>query len=273
MLYRKNLYSINELILYSVGRQHCEPKHNYSTSFKDRYLIHFVISGKGRVRCVDGKEYKLSRGNAFLIGNKECYYEADDIEPWTYIWIHVSGEELRELLDTIDVNTDNPIFTSTAPEKISGCCEELYMKFYRQENMYSLMKSLFELLEIMIETGVHKNESKIYYENEYVELCKKYIFENYEKKINADILSREVGIEYSYLFRLFKEYVGVAPILFAINYKMIKAAEMIEKYDLNINEAATRVGYEDRALFSKIFKKYIGMSPQKYKNRLKNKSI
>lgn len=65
-----NLICENISIFY-MGSQHCEPGHNYSTGFCDRYLIHYIVSGKGKFKC-DGITYNLKAGNAFLIAGEKA---------------------------------------------------------------------------------------------------------------------------------------------------------------------------------------------------------
>ena len=67
----------------------------------------------------------------------------------------------------------------------------------------------------------------------------------------------------SYISRLYKQKTGVN-LFDAINrLKIEKAKEMI-RGGLKVYEAAEKVGFDDVAYFSKVFKKIEGVSPKDY---------
>ena len=84
MIINRNYKDINPLL---VGSEDCEPLHSYGPTIRTYYLIHYVVSGKGRFRCPD-KEFCLGAGDLFLIPPDEVmFYQADKKEPWSYIWV------------------------------------------------------------------------------------------------------------------------------------------------------------------------------------------
>ena len=79
-----------------AGKEDCMPSHRFGPHVRNYYLIHFVISGKGRYTTSRG-EYTLGRGEAFLIKPGEVtVYEADAETPWTYVWVGFRGRLASE---------------------------------------------------------------------------------------------------------------------------------------------------------------------------------
>ena len=71
-----------------------------------------------------------------------------------------------------------------------------------------------------------------------------------------------------YISKLFKNETGDTPINYLIRLRMKKAGELLEEDPtLSIQTVAAAVGYEDAYHFSKLFKKYYGLSPLYYKAR------
>ena len=64
---------------------------------------------------------------------------------------------------------------------------------------------------------------------------------------------------------LFKKEVGISPHKYITDVRIRQAKYLLEYSDLNINEVSVSVGFEDALYFSRMFKKYTGVSPQKYK--------
>lgn len=262
----KITYELGNIIIYTISMEECKPSHNYTVKWNNQYLIHYVLSGKGVFVC-DGKEYKLSAGNAFLIGNKKGYYEADKNEPWTYSWINVSGDAARRFFTLTGLSVDEPVYKTKHPEIIADYFLKLN-KLYsncKKTDEFKLLSLLFETFDKMIETNekfitASINSSAL----DYINICKEFIDINYYRKISMSELCKVAGLEYSYLFRLFKAELNISPGNYIINRKLSKAAELLRN-NMSVTEAALSVGYPDRLAFSKLFSKKYGKSPQTYR--------
>lgn len=80
-----------DLYLVHCGIEHCKPGQFFGPSFRDEYIIHFVLEGKGSY-MVGGITYFLTINQMFLIyPGEEIRYGADSDEPWTYAWIGFNG--------------------------------------------------------------------------------------------------------------------------------------------------------------------------------------
>ena len=259
-------YELGDIIVYTISMESCKPSHNYSVEWSNQYLMHYILEGKGFF-CCDGKKYRLSAGNAFLIGNKRGYYEADKDEPWTYAWINFSGDAVRRFFALTGLSVNEPVYKTDNPELISDCFVRLNELYSESEKMngFKLLSLLFETFDKMIESNskrilATKNSTV----SDYINICREFIDVNYYRKISMDELCKIAGLEYSYLFRLFKSELNTSPGNYIINRKLSKAAELLRN-DMTVTEAALSVGYTDRLAFSKLFTKKYGTSPQSYR--------
>ena len=105
--------------------------------------------------------------------------------------------------------------------------------------------------------------------NDCVEFVKSYISEHYMKEIRLHDLALVAHVSGSYLSTKFKKEVGCSFTEYLVRFRMNKANEILKTGKKTCREAASDVGYEDYAQFSKMFKKYIGMLPTEVK---KNKA-
>lgn len=95
----------------------------------------------------------------------------------------------------------------------------------------------------------------------YIDFVKEYIDENYMRKIQLSDLATIVHVSVSYLSVRFKKEMGCNFSEYLVRFRMNKAKELLQNEKISCKEAADRVGYEDYAQFSKMFKKYVGESP------------
>lgn len=104
------------------------------------------------------------------------------------------------------------------------------------------------------------------YEN-LVSRVKAYINENYAKNISLDDVSRMVDISPYYFSKLFKQEVGENFIEYVTGVRMKHARHLLEDPKYSIKEVCVMSGYGDPNYFSRIFKKYEGMTPSEYRER------
>ena len=94
-LEKLNLYrdtSWNDIKLRFCGHSECLPLHYYGPGTRPYYLMHFVLSGKGRL-VVNKTEYLIEEKQIFLIEpDQMVFYQADKENPWTYSWVGFNGE-------------------------------------------------------------------------------------------------------------------------------------------------------------------------------------
>ncbi len=91
------------------------------------------------------------------------------------------------------------------------------------------------------------------------------IEKNYNKKISLGYYAEEYHYNLTYLSQQFKLYKGMNFIDYLIKVKMDKAKAFMRDKSLNMTAIAYRLGYGDYSHFSKIFKKYEGISPADYR--------
>jgi len=92
-----------------------------------------------------------------------------------------------------------------------------------------------------------------------------YIQNNYNRKISLTSVSEYVGLSSGYLCRIFKEETGIS-INTCINHlRMTRAGELLRDKNSYIKEVAVSVGLEDQLYFSRLFKRYYGVSPSEYR--------
>jgi YesN/AraC family two-component response regulator len=64
---------------------------------------------------------------------------------------------------------------------------------------------------------------------------------------------------------VFKDQTGESPINYLINLRLEKAKNLLVSTESPIKSIAQAVGYKDAYYFSKLFKKYCGHSPCKFR--------
>lgn len=103
-----------------------------------------------------------------------------------------------------------------------------------------------------------------------VKQAKEYIDINFSNhNISLESVATSIGIGASYLSKLMHEQLGMSFVDYLTDVRLKKAAFLIENSprDMMIYELADKVGYSSQHYFSRVFKKYYGISPIQYKEK------
>lgn len=101
-----------------------------------------------------------------------------------------------------------------------------------------------------------------------MEKAKAYIRSNYRKDLTLDEVSRVVDISPYYFSKLFKQETGENFIEYLTKIRIKNAEVLLKDSDYSIKEICALSGYGDPNYFSRIFKKYEGVTPSEYRERL-----
>lgn len=87
------------------------------------------------------------------------------------------------------------------------------------------------------------------------------------KKISVSDVAKYIGIDRSYLTRLFNEYKKTSPQNYIISLKMNTAALYLKNTNVSVTETAQSVGYYDTHIFNRTFKKQFGIPPTTWRQK------
>lgn len=95
-----------------------------------------------------------------------------------------------------------------------------------------------------------------------------YIQHHYAEEVALKDVTDVLKVSESYLSRLFREETSFSFLEYLTVYRIKKACEILVNPAVKIYEVANKVGYRDQRYFSSVFKKYMGMTPNEFKERI-----
>ena len=143
----------------------------------------------------------------------------------------------------------------------------LYIARHSEESSLHLIGHLYLFLDLLTRSALGAkqlggNKMRDYYIREAIA----YIENNYQYDISVEDIADSIGLNRSYLGKIFRNAVGNAPQQFLMQYRMIKATELLMLTQLSINEIGAAVGYPNQMRFSRAFKSVYGISPRAWRN-------
>lgn len=257
---------VGSLFVNCCGCSQTEPFHSFGPASKPHYLIHYVLSGKGTFRFQD-KEYRLEAGYGFLIPPDELvFYQADEKEPWSYLWVGFGGSRAGEYLNAMGLSERHPIFACEDSEELYAIVRDMM-----EHNTFGVANDLRRNGQLGVFLSIIASGAGVVAKdeedkgNQYVKKAVSFIQSNYCNPIKVTDVADYVCINRSYLYTLFQNYLGMSPQQFLTTFRITKARELLESTNYPIESIALSCGYSDALVFSKAFHSMKGMSPSKYR--------
>lgn len=263
--YNIDRVSGSSLWVCQCGWEKCESEHCFGPAVRDHFLIHFIASGSGRYFCRTG-EYRLTAGQGFLIAPGEVTtYTADKAEPWEYYWVGFKGVDAAQILSRCSLSVQTPTFAVENEAETLRLFQSLLEAFKQSKGReYAMLGHLYLFLsELSGQGGMQAapGSNASLYLNSAVD----YINDNYSYDISVSGLAAYIGIDRTYLYRIFMENLSISPERYLLKVRMTRAAELLKTTGGSVLQIALSAGYKDISHFSGSFKKYFGVSPKEYR--------
>lgn len=103
-----------------------------------------------------------------------------------------------------------------------------------------------------------------------ISACQNYIFTHLYEDITLSHLAKIATLNPSYLSVLFKKEVGISPSEYIQRAKIDEAKSLITYTKHSLSKISTLLNFHDQSHFTKVFKKYTGVSPKQFRNECVN---
>ena len=264
-----------ELNLNECGYEKCSPSH-YWVGRKKFFLFHYVLRGKGILSVNDGPACPIRKGQVFFVSPYDkIYYEADENDPWEYIWIGFSGISAKSILQCSTL-----LKTSVQDVKneklLLGLYKNIAASSRKGDVAYLLVLSgLYRFVAYILENyGIDRTTRDFNVKEQNFRKIIKMLDSKYTTDIGATKIARLVGYEKTYVYRLFQEFLGLSPQKYVNYLRVIEAMQRMKLAERESFEGlSAELGFNDYSTFYRTFKALVGISPNEYRDRIKNNTM
>lgn len=237
---------------------------------RNDYQLIYIAAGKGEFYFKGSKEPTIvTKGNMILFRPGEpqvyYYYAVDKTEVY---WVHFTGWKVEEYLERYELpHEENVFYTGVSPDYpwiYNQMIRELQLQRVNHEDMISLyMHHIFITINRYIK---ERRETKNDTIND-IERAAHYFKDNYNKQISIEQYAEEHLMSVNWFIHSFKSVMKMSPMQYIISLRIAMAKGYLENSTKNIAEISNEVGYENALYFSRLFRKYTGMTPTEYRKK------
>lgn len=258
----------------------------------------FILGLEGEAKMIYGEEtYTIHAGDMFLIKpniknimyvEKGKYFHAHCVHfDWVTLdeqfnfavektYFNLKNIQQEKLLERPNYQVSEFYFPTLIHEvgldKLRPLFKEMYYYFHQSDLISHLqVKSIFlNIVSICIAQRLTQNGlQKDHYHTKTINQAVEYIHMNYTKSLNTKDMALKYDLSPKYFGTLFKEITGIAMNEYTLNVRLVEAKRLLLSSDDSLENLASQLGFSDVYYFTKLFKRYEGITPGKYRKMLR----
>ena len=247
--------------IFFVDREYSRNHPHMLHRHADVLELLYIFSESGRY-IVGNYEYAVSEGD-FVICNANIPHGEDPFQEHhiqTYCLVLSNARfEIAE--------GERPIISLGKDNGIGALLPKLYQMFHTQQGYSEVCRHFalgiyFLLQRKFLERAANPKQIK---REQLVSKILNYLNEHYAENLSLEKISEKFFISKSNLSHYFKRETGLSPIQYMMQRRIGEAQSLLVETSLPIQEIEFQLGFNDSAHFSKMFKKYVGVTPKEYR--------
>lgn len=148
-------------------------------------------------------------------------------------------------------------------KKTAKLGSEQLIRTYLEQFLILLLRSLNEKQEFLM------FPSKESMQNHLVDDVKKYLLDRLHQNVKIEEICSHFGYSVTYISKVFHEHSGYTINNWFNMKKISRAKELIREKRYNFTEISTLLAFDNPQYFSRVFKKFSGMTPSEFRDSFK----
>lgn len=259
-LFEQDFFHYNRSLSTSMPKAH----------FHETYEIYYLIEGKRRY-VIEDKMYDIGPGDMILIPEIVTHkvWNIPDTDANDYHARFLLTPKKEDIPDIFLPCFDTHFYHLTEDEQtvIVNCFEDLqrnqkidkYTHYYNQANLIKILHTLAKSQSTSrADTNLTRNDIRM-------QEAATYIKAHCAEPITLEELACRYSFTKEYFSTIFKETTGYGVNEYLNQMRIAKSISMLTTTSLSIMEISHQCGFNDSNYFSAVFKKIIGIPPQKFR--------
>lgn len=220
----------------------------------------------GAVFKLNNESYDMKLGTIVHAGPQmNIKVEATEKESWRYAVLHYEVPAKEQ--DRFPLYHQHFSLKVDNQARINRYVDQL-LKAYSIPGSLSAITAKTLFLQIVEELVLGAKRYTKSDKDKIIEQAVDYIHNHYTEKISVTEIAEHFNLDRRRFSEIFERHTGLNPSNYMIELKIKEAKEMLRLSKLSIATVAFQLGYDDPFYFSRIFKKYAGVSPSTFRRNM-----
>lgn len=233
------------------------------------FIINLTTKGRGTVFCNEN-QFDVGVGDILLFpaGINHYYHRHKEESSWYHRWIYFRPRGYWSKLLSWKNNKNGVFITKNISSEQFKLCNSLFediAALSKSEDRYSSDLATNQLERLLIQCKMIQPDQALKPLDPRILQIISYMMDDISKEYTNEELASKVYLSHSRLAHLFRKEMGMTVTQWRDDQRTNYAKQLLTNSSIPINKISRMVGYSDPLYFSRIFKKYSGVSPRAYR--------
>lgn len=245
--------------------------HHYAERLNgiSQHIIIYCMEGQGWV-TVNKKKMSISPSHFVVIpANTPHKYSAVENDPWTIYWVHFKGDVATYVVDLITNGAQDYMLQLSYNENRIKLFEEIYRhleKGYIADNLQYVSMIFYHFLSSLLYEEKY-NETAGTPAKDPITLTMEMMQENIRGKLTLNEFAGFSRLSVSHFSNMFRARTGFSPVEYFNHLKIQHSCQELIFSTKTVKEIANELGFSDQYYFSRMFSRFMDISPTEYRKR------
>jgi len=251
------------LYISDIGKFPQAPEHLVERAKGCRqYILIYCSKGSGWFQLEGQEKQQVKAQQYFVIPIEQAHsYGSDITEGWTISWIHFCGTKAECFFDYLTAGVSGIVYSGDNFDQ--ELFQEVALDLKLSSSFANAARASLALWTIFGNI-VFPNASE---RNHDIENSVRYMHDNLKKDLSLHDIAAKSALSVSRFSLLFKKHYQTSPIDYFIKLRMQRACQYLQTSPMKVREIAELLGYEDPYYFTRLFTRFIGMSPRQFRKQ------
>lgn len=230
------------------------------------YSFEYIVSG---TLCIEsgGEKYLANAGDTYMFspGIDVKYYSLGE-EKLEKKWFSVKGELVDKLFEAYHLTKDVFVTSCNTMPEIDAVHTLLLNTSDAAYTTQQLALNVHKII-MKISAREHSVDFSFHSGTSLAEQLKSFIDSGYHFSYTLNMFAQQFCTTPKYLIYTFKKNYGITPYQYLCQKRVEAAISLLKDTQLPIKGIAEKLYFANASSFSKAFKKYVGISPNEYRDR------
>ena len=231
-----------------------------------------IVCTEGAGWCdLDGKPYDIRAGEALVIPARMPHrYYADSRRPWSIWWLHVTGDDVADLLAATGTTPTAPTMSLSDLVAVTELIETVCDALEADETAASLTAAAGAAWHLL---ALLAGQSQQGGRGSPISLVQGHLRLHLAAPVSVPELAAMAGFSPSHFSARFRAVTGFSVVEYVKRLRMARARQLLITSELSVAEVAIDVGYADPFYFSRQFRAVTGLSPRSYRQHSQEEAV
>lgn len=256
-------FYVTEIGHFYTGKDYITDRDGHNS-----YMLLYTVSGCGYIQTGDFCN-EIKEGEAVIFNCRTPHVYKCLGERWDFFWIHIDGTGVEGMVNAINYNGIRIVGIKN-DDAFKMKIQQIINKAHDNDirTVSEISTNMHIILDMMIEDSLNADSGYIGNSHaEEIHRAVEFIERNFDRQIKIEDITNAVHISKFYFIRLFKQYMGMTPYSYLINYRINKSKIMLRTEEISVSEISRKSGFSDVSNFITQFKKQTGQKPMDYRKR------